>query len=65
MDHHSRSKIKAIVSQDERKALRWATSILIPDAALRAAAKNSVNSIDDLVEWFDVEMWFMLFRLDY
>ena len=65
MDHQSRSNIKAIVSQDERKALRWATSILIPDAALRAAAKNSVNSIDDLFEWFDVEKWFMLFRLDF
>ena len=65
LDHHSRSNIKAIVSQDERKALRWATSFLIPDAALRVAAKDSVNSIDELAEWFDVEKWFMIFRLDF
>ena len=65
LDHQCRSNIKAIVSQDERKALRWATSFLIPDAILQAAAKNNIDSIEDLAEWFDVEKWFLLFRLDY
>ena len=65
LDHHFRSNIKAIVSQDERKALRWATSLLIPDAGLRTAAKNSMESIDDLAEWFDVEKWFMEIRMSY
>ncbi|WP_066638977.1 ImmA/IrrE family metallo-endopeptidase [Desulfolucanica intricata] len=64
LDYNNRSNIRAIVAQDERMALSWAANILIPDSELETAIKNGVDSVYTLCEWFDVEVWFMLIRLD-
>lgn len=60
-----RSMIKYIVAQDERKALQWATSFLIPNVEFWRAIEEGSNTVPQLVEWFDVEEWFVKLKIAY
>jgi len=64
-DHNSRSNIKAIVAQDERKALQWATSVLMPDVVFWRVVRDGINSVYDLADWFDVEEWFVSIKIGF
>jgi len=50
-------------SQDERKAMQWATDYLIPDVELMKALKVGCRSCFELAEYFDVTEWFMYRKL--
>ncbi len=56
--------LKAINSQDEHKAMRWATDFLIPDTELSYALAAGCHSCFDLAEYFNVTEWFMVKKLD-
>jgi len=65
LDSYDRSSIKAVVSQDERKAIQWATIFLIPDIELDKSIADGKKTIYEFAEIFEVEKWFMLFRLNF
>lgn len=56
-EYVERSNLKVIVAQDERAALDWATGVLMPDVEFWRAVSESVNTIPQLIEYFDVEDW--------
>lgn len=60
-----RSNIRAIVAQDERLALQWATNVLIPDVDFWRVIGEGENAIYQLVEKFDVEPWFLLLKIGF
>lgn len=64
-NHRNRCNIQAIVAQDEHKALLWATGFLMPDDEFWRARENGVINTYEFAEWFDVEEWFVLVKLDY
>lgn len=59
------SCIKAIVAQDERKALDWATSVLMPDDEFNRIMKKWDMSISEIAEHFEVLPSFMEDRIAY
>ena len=65
LDHYDRSHIKAVVAQDERKAIQWATNFLIPDIELGRSIEDGKKTVYEFAEIFEVEKWFMLFRLNF
>lgn len=65
VDCISRSNVKAIVAQDERKALQWATDVLIPDDQFWEAIKGGASTVYLLADWFDVERWFILVKVGF
>lgn len=54
---NQRGNTKIIVAQDERKALDWATSILIPDVEFDRIMEAGNYTIWEITERFDVERW--------
>jgi len=64
-EHHERSHLKVIVAQDERKALTWATSVLIPDVEFWRAIGEKHNTVYELADYFEVEEWFVLLKIGY
>jgi len=60
-----RGNTKAIVGQDERKARKWASNVLMPDDEFWQALGGGANTIYRLTEWFDVEEWFVLMKIGY
>lgn len=64
-DFNGRNNLKVIVAQDERKALDWATGVLIPDVEFWRAVRNGENTLHELAEYFDVEEWFMRIKIGY
>jgi Zn-dependent peptidase ImmA (M78 family) len=50
-------------AQDERKALKWASDILIPNVELSRAVSDGCQSVYVLAEWFDVTEWFVFRKL--
>jgi len=66
IEHHDRSLMGVIVAQDERKALDWATRVLIPDDEFWQANKEcGMDKIYLLVDWFDVEPWVVNLKIGY
>lgn len=65
IDHCERSNIKAIVHQDERKALRWATNVLIPDVEFWRIRDSGVDTIHGFADCFEVEEWFVRLKIGY
>lgn len=51
-------------AQDERKALEWASSFLMPNVEFNQAVSNGLQTVWDLAEWFDVTEWFVYRKLD-
>jgi len=65
LESTEQSNIKATVAQDERKALQWATSVLMPDVEFSRAQENGADTIGKLADWFDVEPWFVMVKISY
>ncbi|RJX18548.1 MAG: hypothetical protein C4570_06625 [Ammonifex sp.] len=59
LDYEARDGLAVIVAQDERKALKWATGLLIPNSAFWRFAGKGPQSMEDWLEEFDVERWFL------
>lgn len=62
---YDRSNINAIVAQDERLALDWATSVLVPDFEFWRIIDEGINTLWALAEYFDVEEWFIHIKIGY
>lgn len=62
---YTSANLKIIQSQDERKALQWATDFLIPDRELFKAVQSGYRSCYELAEYFDVTEWFMYRKLGF
>jgi Zn-dependent peptidase ImmA (M78 family) len=61
----SYSQKEIIVSQDENKALRWATELLMPSAEVWAALQDGYNTVPLLAEHFNVTEWFVRAKIGY
>lgn len=65
ISHIKKSNINAVVAQDERQALDWATGVLMPDVEFWRAIENGVNTVYELAEYFEVEPWLALHKIRY
>ena len=65
IDSHKRSNIKALVAQDERRALTWATSVLMPNVKFNRIMENGSYSVSEIAELFVVEPWFARLKIAY
>lgn len=65
IDHRERSNIKAIVHQDERLALRWATSILLPDVEFSRIMTSGNYTVNEIADYFDVDPLFVRIKIGY
>ncbi len=54
---------KYTVAQDERKALDWATGVLLGNVDFDRIKSVYANSVTELAEYFDVEPWFIEHRI--
>lgn len=61
---YASASLKVIMTQDERKALEYATDLLIPSDEFDRAVSEGCQSIYDLAEWFDVTEWFVYRKLE-
>lgn len=61
----SDSQKEIIVSQDENRALRWATELLMPSAEVWAAIKDGHNTVPLLSDYFSVTEWFARAKIGY
>ncbi|MEG6512469.1 hypothetical protein [Desulforamulus ruminis] len=59
------SMIKNTVAQDERRALDWATGVLLGNVDFDRIKVVGTSSVGQLAEYFDVEPWFMEHRIGY
>lgn len=64
-DHIERCNIRATVAQDERKALDWATGVLMPDVEFWRIVEKGENTLYQLADWFDVTDWFVRIKIGY
>jgi Zn-dependent peptidase ImmA (M78 family) len=64
-EHLKGSNIKAIVAQDERKALTWATDVLMPNVEFSRILDKGVTTVNELAEHFEVEPWFVMLKIGY
>lgn len=60
-----RSSLRHIVAQDERKALDWATGVLMPDVEFNRIMEDGNHSISEIVELYEVEPWAVLHKISY
>ncbi|UNC91637.1 hypothetical protein [Candidatus Contubernalis alkaliaceticus] len=65
LDYTSRGNIEYLVSKDERRALKFATGLLIPDHAFWEYADRGLHHIWDWCEYFDVEKWFFEMKVGF
>jgi Zn-dependent peptidase ImmA (M78 family) len=65
LNFYERSNIKAIVDQDERKALDWATRVLMPDGEFNRIAEEGNYSLKEIADFFDVEPWLVEHKVGY
>lgn len=61
-DFLERNKIKNIVAQDERRALDWATNVLVTNVEYN---RIKANSTWELTEHFQVENWIIHHKISY
>lgn len=60
------SCIKAVVAQDERKALDWATGVLLPDSEFSKIIESDGGyTVGQIAELLDVEPWIVEHKLGY
>jgi len=64
MNHWERDKLAHSVAKDERTALGWATSFIIPDVEFWEFAKTP-HEWWEWLEHFYVEDWFMRAKIDF
>lgn len=65
LDAATRSDIRVKVVKDENGALRWATDAVIPDDLFFAYLGTGPYEIWEWCDHFDVEPWFMKFKIGY
>jgi hypothetical protein len=65
LNYYDCSNIRTLVAQDERKALLWATDVLIPDVEFNRILGNGLTTIPELMECFEVTRWFTLLKIAY
>lgn len=53
------------ISQDENRALKWATELLMPSEEVWAAIKEGYNTIHLLAEHFNVTEWFVRAKIGF
>ena len=53
------------VHQDENKALRWGTELLMPSEEVWAAIKEGYNTVPLLADFFNVTEWFCRAKIGY
>ena len=53
------------ISQDEHRALRWATELLMPSKAVCVAIKEGYNTIHLLADYFSVTEWFVRAKIGF
>lgn len=61
----SDSQSEITVHQDEGKALRWATELLMPSSEVWAAIKNGYDTVPLLADYFNVTEWFARAKIGY
>ena len=59
------SQREIVISQDENRALRWATELLMPSTAVWAAIGDGCNTLPLLADFFHVERWFVRAKIGY
>ncbi len=64
-DHENCSMVKHIVAQDERKALDWATGVLMPNVEFNRTMANGGYLISEIEEMFEVEDWVVQHKIGY
>lgn len=64
-DREDCSMVKHTVAQDERKALDWATSVLLGNVDFARIKSVGAKDVNELADYFDVEPWFMEHRIGY
>lgn len=62
-NYSTNSQREIIVHQDENRALKWATELLMPSKAVWAAVGDGYNTLPLLAERFHVEEWFVRFKI--
>lgn len=65
MDYNEKWNLRWWVSKDEQAALRWATALLIPDCLFWEFAEAGPRPWWEWLECFDVEDWFMRWRMEF
>ena len=65
LDFYEQSNIRITVAQDERKALDWATSVLIPNVDFCPMIVKPLYTVGELAEYFEVEPWFVHLKISY
>jgi hypothetical protein len=60
-----RNNLSVLVAKDERQALEWGTSFLIPDNAFWKFAARGPHFWEDWLDHFDVEDWFMMSKFKF
>jgi len=56
---------KILVAQDERMALDWATSVLMPDVEFSRIMDNGNYTLCEIEEEFEVTQWFVAHKIGY
>ena len=62
---HASYSLERKMSADEEKALRWATSKLIPTGEITALFKKGKHFYIDLADYFEVTAWFMFRKMEF
>ncbi|HHX87628.1 MAG TPA: ImmA/IrrE family metallo-endopeptidase [Firmicutes bacterium] len=64
-NNYSNSQNELIIHQDENKALRWATELLMPSVEVWEAIKDGCDTVPLLSEQFYVPEWFTRAKIGY
>lgn len=63
--HSDSAMTKIVVAQDERKALDWATGVLIPDVEFYRIIREGRCQLWEIEDTFDVERWLVEHKIGY
>lgn len=61
----SDSQKEIVIRQDEGKALRWATELLMPSPEVWMAIKNGYDTVPLLADYFNVKEWFVRCKIGF
>jgi Zn-dependent peptidase ImmA (M78 family) len=62
---HTNYSLKRKISEEEEKALQWATEKLIPTDELSSLLEQGFFSCEELSDYFGVTVWFMFRKLEF
>lgn len=64
-NYTTNSQREIILHQDENRALKWATELLMPSTEVWAAIRDGYNTLPLLADRFGVEEWFVRFKIGF